>query len=754
MGFQDVRDVAFRDDSPLFIRDVEKLDRQDDNAASRLFSATALEYVIRNYPEQRGLIVYLFTLADLHDAYQNRHISHAERVRMVLRVRYYLDIWKAFLSHARYSTSRYFISREAADIMSILIDGFMGLIFVYRDHTGSKSFPLLPWLHSSEACEHVFGECRKLLKDFTYLDFLFMVPRVSVLLRTAMTFKQTTNAKARASGYVHTYFDTAGADLARLAVFPTDAEISEAAQQAWSEATSLWNYLDIAPADVLRPLRAAAQPPIPRLPGISSWFALGQDPITNARHGSDQASVMVVVPECYGGDALDGSDSGQSDSESSEYDSDPEPQTEVAELQGLLDAEEKTPLRPRRLDDKMFNLQCAAIALALEETDRIQNLGGLDDEEAEIWAEEDSMNIQRALAAAAATATIPIIELPALQIAPEPTVPSDGSFARDSAFDCSQLIEIRRSHETERAKKGVRTRTTRADLDAEKLRDEQPQSGSADVKDVTPRRKIIREMAAIIREQQDNVGTTTGLNRAVRIQNQPATKPAGNAANADLAAGQRAAAVVKRRDKIFTENKLPYAHSLSDALVAKPNAKQAKHDLLTAGHYGVVVDDGRVLIGRGMQFIIAVLYYVPLTMRLRGSMAVITLYSRTAGKGVAHAWQHDSANIGRVSYIAVQVYEPRLRNHFRAVLGSMGHLQVFRFAHVPSSQFLMRLPPSSCIVRDDGRSLEVELPAFKIFDDLERALPRVLAAIKQLQARRKKGQAATGAAEDSGAESD
>ncbi|TFY61741.1 hypothetical protein EVJ58_g4316 [Rhodofomes roseus] len=757
MGFQDVRDVAFRDDSPLFIRDVEKLDRQDDNAASRLFSATTLEYVIRNYPEQRGLIVYLFTLADLHDAYQNRHISHLERVRMVLRVRYYLDIWKAFLSHARYSTSRYFISREAADIMSILIDGFMGLIFVYRDHTGSKPFPLLPWLHSSEACEHVFGECRKLLKDFTYLDFLFMVPRLSVLLRTAMTFKQTSNAKARASGYAHTYFDTGGADLARLAVFPTDAEISEAAQQAWSEATSLWNYLDIAPADVLRPL-STAQPPIPRLPGISSWFAPGQDPITNARTGSDQASVTVVVPERYGGDVSDGLE-GQSDSESSEYDSDPEPQTEVAELQDLLDAEEKTPLRPGHLDDKMFNLQCAAIALALEETDRIQNLDELDDEEAEIWAEEDSLNIQRALAAAAAasaTATVPIIDLPALQIAPEPTVPLDGSFAGGSAFDCSQLIEIRRSHETERAKKGVRTRTTRAALDTEKPRDGQPQSGE-DVKDVTPRRTIIREMAAIIREQQDNVGTTTGLNRAVRIQNQPATKPAGNAANADLAAGQRAAAVVKRRDKIFTENKLPYAHALSDALVAKPNAKQANHDLLTAGHYGVVVDDGRVLIGRGMLplFIIAVLYNVLLTMDLRAIQSVFTLYSRTAGKGVAHAWQRNSANIGRVSYIAIQVYEPRLRNHFRAVLGSMGHLQVFRFAHIPSSQFLVRLPPSSCVARDDGRSLEVELPAFKIFDDLARALPRVLAAIKQLQARRKKGQAATAAAaEDSAAESD
>lgn len=121
---------------------------------------------------------------------------------------------------------------------------------------------------------------------------------------------------------------------------------------------------------------------------------------------------------------------------------------------------------------------------------------------------------------------------------------------------------------------------------------------------------------------------------------------------------------------------------------------------------------------------------------------------------MAHAWQCDSANIGRISYVVVQVYEPRLRNQFRAVLGSMGHLQVFRFAYIPSSQFLVRLPHDSCVIRDEGRSLEVELTAFKIISDLECALPKVLAAIKQLQARRRKGQAATEAVEDSAVETD
>ena len=44
--FQQVYNVAFKDGSPLYHRDVEKLDRQDDTAASRLFSAPTLQYLI------------------------------------------------------------------------------------------------------------------------------------------------------------------------------------------------------------------------------------------------------------------------------------------------------------------------------------------------------------------------------------------------------------------------------------------------------------------------------------------------------------------------------------------------------------------------------------------------------------------------------------------------------------------------------------------------------------------------------------
>jgi hypothetical protein len=74
--FQHIREMAFETGSPLYRRDVDKLDRQDDNAASRLFSADVLQYL--SDPDQVGEIGYLFLFGEFIDAYQNRSISHHE----------------------------------------------------------------------------------------------------------------------------------------------------------------------------------------------------------------------------------------------------------------------------------------------------------------------------------------------------------------------------------------------------------------------------------------------------------------------------------------------------------------------------------------------------------------------------------------------------------------------------------------------------------------------------------------------------
>ena len=168
-----------------------------------------------------------------------------------------------------------------------------------------------------------------------------------------------------------------------------------------------------------------------------------------------------------------------------------------------------------------------------------QNIEDPDEGERELHAKEDRIHLEETLLAVRAAVTI---ELPALKLAPEASAPYETTFAH-SRFDTSQLVVLRQAHETERAKKGVRTSqgTRQWQVWSETAQESSEPSIQPQAKEAS-RRAIMREMAAILRGQQDNIGTTTGLNCNARIQDQ-ASKAAGNSANAELAAGQKAAAV-------------------------------------------------------------------------------------------------------------------------------------------------------------------------------------------------------------------
>lgn len=247
------------------------MDRQDDNAASRLFSAGTLEYICENHAEYMAEIVYLFVFGELIDAYQNRSIPHSERVQMVLRARYFLDGWETYLSHAQLSTKSYFLSREVADISRIIIDGYLSLMIIHHDYL-DEPFPLLPWLHSTEACEHIFGEARRLVKDFCMLDFIYMVPKLCFSVQRAIVHAKGADAHLRANGYNHTYVDASGADLRVLSVFPDDAQIVEISKVARGEADSLMELLGLQ-LRVLNHLRGFKAPNQVELPGVETLVA-------------------------------------------------------------------------------------------------------------------------------------------------------------------------------------------------------------------------------------------------------------------------------------------------------------------------------------------------------------------------------------------------------------------------------------------------------------------------------------------------
>ena len=119
------------------------------------------------------------------------------------------------------------------------------------------------------------------------------------------------------------------------------------------------------------------------------------------------------------------------------------------------------------------------------------------------------------------------------------------SFHHD--FDLTILVSIRRSHETQRAKKSVRTQPEVQDDGNEQL---EQHSNSGKEPGPSIRQKIFREMTQVLREDQDR-RKNTGANRAATWKSSaPGGRDTadtailtGNAANAELAAGQRSLTV-------------------------------------------------------------------------------------------------------------------------------------------------------------------------------------------------------------------
>ncbi|OSC97162.1 hypothetical protein PYCCODRAFT_1377732 [Trametes coccinea BRFM310] len=227
--------------------DIIGVDKQDDRAAARLFSSAVIDYASRTLPGELGLVIYLFIVGEVIDAQQNRTLTHAERVKMLWRSRFFLEGWRQhILNHPLYALHTHFITRELYDILSIFINAMLLLIVTHRDYF--PDVPLLHWMNSTETCEHFFGCARKIQKDFTFVEWILMIPKISALMAGELRSKMKgAQAKAASSrfGYHHSYFDSRGVDLANLATFPSDDDIEALIRVAHVEAQSLLGILGI-----------------------------------------------------------------------------------------------------------------------------------------------------------------------------------------------------------------------------------------------------------------------------------------------------------------------------------------------------------------------------------------------------------------------------------------------------------------------------------------------------------------------------
>ena len=231
--------LAHESGSPLMVRDVERLDRQDDRAAARFLSSALLFHISKCHPDWVGLAVYIFITGGIFQAWQNRSISHKDRLKLVLRGRYFLQFWREHtICHPFHSLNINFISRESFDILTIICESYIKLLRIYRDQYPKNAF--LPWFHSTEENEHLYGVMRTIKMDFTYLDFVQMVPKADPLLLGSFGESMAeAKSNATASGYQHTYFRYDNVNLKALTTWPSDEFINEAAVASALEATQL-----------------------------------------------------------------------------------------------------------------------------------------------------------------------------------------------------------------------------------------------------------------------------------------------------------------------------------------------------------------------------------------------------------------------------------------------------------------------------------------------------------------------------------
>jgi hypothetical protein len=239
--------LAESPNSPLLRSDIIGVDRQDDCACARLFSSAVVRQIstCKELQDENRLVFYLWTTGEAVDAQQSRTLSHLERIKMLWRACFFFDSWRQYIvHHPHYTVDTHFITRELYNIISVFINAMLMLVLIHRDFF--PEIPLLLWLSSTKVCEHFFGCARKIQKDFTFSEWVSMIPKIVLLMAGEFKAKGfQAKSSDHLSGYHHSWFETQGVDPINLATFPSDSEIRECINIAYEEASSILNILGI-----------------------------------------------------------------------------------------------------------------------------------------------------------------------------------------------------------------------------------------------------------------------------------------------------------------------------------------------------------------------------------------------------------------------------------------------------------------------------------------------------------------------------
>ncbi|KAJ7229866.1 hypothetical protein GGX14DRAFT_553370 [Mycena pura] len=673
-------------DPTLYDRDVIHADKQDDNAAHRVFSAATLKGLADDVGENMGLIVLAFVIGDLVDAYESRTMAHVERAKVVIRARLFFDTWKLFLRKMGYSLSRYYVSHAADKIFDLLIDGLLGLIVIHRDHLVKADIPLLPWKHESMGNERVFAALRDIFPEMSLFQTIVALPHLRATMAAARqaAFSQS-GFKKVANGYsLFDVSDDKSINFASLATFPTDADLTLAYGEAYEENDMLWSLLNVnirclvdAPtvASIAAPVSDAESP---EHVGEDDEMNDTELPEVNATGPTAEVAAVAqaTVVDLGIGDELDRA------------------LHAVQDVCGLRKSEE----------GEVDAVAYAAASLVVDNLAKIDDLPELEDP---AQLEQCRKDIAKLIKMTPESVTSLLKDLKA-SFGPSsgpPTIVGTGSTSSlldVTASDLLPLVAIRERHQTEHARKGVRNyqpphwhAQTQLASDSAALA---PATDDIQKKDKsksepTERRLLAQRLQAVMRSA-DARKATTGLNRKAITERpegapQEDAKSTGNAANAALAAKDRA----------------------DDTKVAEADITHLTP--LEAGNFVFIIEKTEILLAN-----------------------VLSIYSKGGGKAGRHDWVPQVPGIGKISYILAQTFEHSGGRSFRRIHRASSMLGVSRFAHLPSGSILVRIPD---LVKLTPVMAEVSRTTAVLFKNLQDERSGLVQMVTTLNTVQKKG---------------
>ena len=159
-------------------KDIDCKDKQNYEAVLRISSPTALK-ILKQIPDGRGTLQYLYILRSFIDGFLDRQLSINIRLHKVWYTVFFLRYWRRWIKlNKAFNIKNNFITANAMSCIELNAHSLIIFIRTLRDHIPNGSDYFLPWLLGSQPCESTFRAARSMtgtfstIVNFSLLGFL------------------------------------------------------------------------------------------------------------------------------------------------------------------------------------------------------------------------------------------------------------------------------------------------------------------------------------------------------------------------------------------------------------------------------------------------------------------------------------------------------------------------------------------------------------------------------------------------------